>query len=225
MVFWYKLLRENRLRQVTTSGFTLIEVLVVIIIVGVLASIALPAFTTFSLNQKLSAAQSEIFRAIQDTQSVAKRTQSSYQVSFRAQPGTEALQYVIHGSGAIQPGNQAYWDGLGWRTINSDTDAVATIAMRGVSVAPNVPTTSSLFYAGTGADFPNVSPAVSYPIKFIRFDAKGNTISNLLNRYIALRVTRNPGTRARRCITITTVLGATRLLSEGESSCPNDPAL
>jgi len=59
-----------------TLGFTLIEILVVVAMVGVLSAIAAPSYSGFVNNQRLSTSQSRVFQALRSAQSDAKSRQS-----------------------------------------------------------------------------------------------------------------------------------------------------
>ncbi|AKG24761.1 hypothetical protein IJ00_20450 [Calothrix sp. 336/3] len=65
------------------DGFTLIEVLVVILMVGVLSAIAAPSWLGFVNRQRVSKANDAVLGALQAAQTEAKKKKLSYSVSFR----------------------------------------------------------------------------------------------------------------------------------------------
>jgi prepilin-type N-terminal cleavage/methylation domain-containing protein len=84
------LLNRNRKPE---AGFNLVEVATVVIIAGILAAIVAPSWLSFTNRQKLRAAQSNVFRAMQSAQTRAKGNRETWQVSFLE---TEPAQWAIH---------------------------------------------------------------------------------------------------------------------------------
>jgi prepilin-type N-terminal cleavage/methylation domain-containing protein len=100
------LLRQTRTREV--YGFTLIEMLVVLTIIGVLFAIANPVWLSLLTKQRLNAARNEAFQAIRTAQHNAKLHHADWQVSFREVNGL--VQWAIHPDSVI-PGD-ALWRNL-----------------------------------------------------------------------------------------------------------------
>ncbi|NES81423.1 MAG: prepilin-type N-terminal cleavage/methylation domain-containing protein [Moorea sp. SIO2B7] len=65
------------------AGFTLIELIVVILLVGILSSIAAPSWLAFVNRQRVGKVNERVLSVIQEAQRQAKNKKLSYSVSFR----------------------------------------------------------------------------------------------------------------------------------------------
>ncbi|AFY68509.1 hypothetical protein Pse7367_0192 [Thalassoporum mexicanum PCC 7367] len=199
-----------------SQGFTLLEVLAVMLIIGVLTAISAPGLLGFTNRQRLRSDQGEIYRAIREAQSRAKKDKVNVQVTFRTIPdatlGTDRITgYFVH---TFPPNPVATdWDNLEnisggtWNALNFNTVNITS--------------------AGTPPDsalFQNVGNSDYYAVQF---NPRGNlanggepgTLGQL--GYIVLAMRNPDGTSSdlnKGCIYIDTILGGLKT-SENET-CP-----
>lgn len=67
----------------SVAGYTLIELVVIVVIVGTLAAIAAPSWLVFLNRQRLTTAQSEAVTAMREAQANAKRQKRNWEVCFK----------------------------------------------------------------------------------------------------------------------------------------------
>ena len=68
------------------AGFTLLEVLVVMIMIGFIAAIAAPSWQSFLDRQRMNAIRSDLINVLKSAQDEAQARQQSKQVSFSSDP-------------------------------------------------------------------------------------------------------------------------------------------
>ncbi|MBT9315567.1 type II secretion system protein [Leptothoe spongobia] len=171
MLFRYPL--QKRFYNRKNSGFTLLETLIVIAVLGLIGAISVPSWLTFLEGWKLSDAQANIFFAIRNTQTYAQTNQLTWQLSIRETP-TGDVQWASH----AQKDLPTVWQSLGSDTIDIDL-------------------------ADTTLDSRNGA-------YYIRFNYKGH----LSSRTRTLTLTSSEAPTLKRCVVMSTLLGAVRKAQE-----------
>jgi len=105
LLFFVKSINNLNISQ---DGFTLIEMLIVLFIIGVLSAIIAPNWLGFINNRHLSIGQEQVYQAMRQAQSQAKNEKVSWHASFREQ--NNIVQWAVH-PGTIHPSN-ASWNNL-----------------------------------------------------------------------------------------------------------------
>lgn len=102
-------------------GFTLLEVIATVLIVGILSAIAFPSWLSFIQNRRLNIAQNQVYRSIREAQSQAKNAKLPWQASFREV--NNVVQWAVHPT-TVAPTN-ASWNNLDNHIkIDSETTAL-----------------------------------------------------------------------------------------------------
>ena len=80
------------------KGFTLIELMIVTLMIGILSAIAVPSWAAFVNRQRVYSANDAILRALRRTQSEAKRTKLSYSISFKTE--SSVPKFAVYPAGS-----------------------------------------------------------------------------------------------------------------------------
>ncbi len=184
--------RQSRKRQ---GGFTLIEVLIVVVIIGILSSIAAPGWLGFVNQQRVNKANEVVLRGLQSTQSEARRTKLKYSFALRMEAG-KVPEFAIFPdpTGTTVPSS--------WKSIGAEIGLSAGQVM----VATNL--------NGQNQSTGTLTAANATPVGRITFDHTGVLQSSSRSPDVdLLLVTAQPGSTdeapgTRRCVKITTLLGS-----------------
>jgi type II secretory pathway pseudopilin PulG len=95
-------------KRLSVRGFTTLEIIVILAIVSILFAIVAPGWAPFMNTLRLNAAQTEVYQAIRDAQSTARRNHLVWEANFREL--NEVVQWAIHPASLLP--NNAFWKDL-----------------------------------------------------------------------------------------------------------------
>jgi len=109
------------------DGFTLLELLIIVAIVGILASLIAPGWSSLMQTQRLNAAQDMVYQAMRQAQGNATRHHLTWQASFRDTNGM--VEWAIHP--ASDSPTSALWRSLD-ETIRLDDETTLQSVSGGI---------------------------------------------------------------------------------------------
>ena len=204
-----KLFQRKYLTPQPKAGFTLIEVIVVVAMLGILAAIAAPSWLTFVNRRRVSAVNEAVLRALQEAQSKAKKTKLEYSVSFRTDTTTNRPQVAIYPRVPDDTEIDPYAPGFsGWQNLGKELEIKSGQVLLGTNLnAPNQ-ATNTFQYGGAANptitfDALGVLPSIPEP----NLGPNGNGL------IITVAVpqtaqTNQPIDSTRKCVRVTTILGS-----------------
>lgn len=194
------------------AGFTLIEMLAVVLIIAVLSAIAAPGWVSFTNRQQLNKVNDIVLSAIQEAQREAKKQKLGYSLSFRTDNNIPQIAVYPKGSTPI------------WRKLVGELEIKAGKIVLGTNLTGENTTTSN-----------NVSYATAFDAskpQTITFDYTGaldllvktnsDSLTSLQNSKIgdkglivAVAVAKSgsptEATEEKRCVIVKTLLGSVKI--------------
>lgn len=218
-------LKGSNLSAQQDGGFSLIEIIVVVLIIGILAAILGPNWLAFVNRQRVNKANDAILSALQQAQQAAKKNKRNYSVSFKVDSNVPKIAVYLDPN----PASSAIPDSTSplWKTIGQDigiqsgqvllyTNLDSTTANKASSnsgnVSYNAPGSGTITFDYMGT-LPNANLGTPPP---------GSTDPPGLKVAVAVP---KPGTTSagnvKRCVIINTLIGGMRTAKDNTATDTN----
>ncbi|MGB7440600.1 MAG: prepilin-type N-terminal cleavage/methylation domain-containing protein [Coleofasciculaceae cyanobacterium] len=213
------LAKYQRSHSVTNSGFTLIEVIVVVLIIAILSTIAAPGWLGFLSQRRVNAANEDIWSTLQKAQTEAKRRKLSYSVSFRTDGGVPQVATYLSKNPDGTDKTIADIDANTWKVLGKDFELKPGQVVLGTNIT------------GDNEGDNDINYALETEEQTITFDYQGNlagdtTIPNdgLIIAAAAPRTDNadQPIESTMRCVKMRTIIGSMQI-GRGAEECNPDP--
>lgn len=178
------------------SGFTLIELVIVIAVIGVLSTIAIPNFMSWRTNMYVKAAARDLYSSMQNARMIAIKTNSTIAIIF----DTINSRYYL----CDDPGADTVWNGTNDNIGTGDNNIIRTYDLTSYKSGVHYGHGNISGNSVGGGAFP--ADGISYPNSFLSINSQG--VSNNLSGYVY--VTNRDGNRAYAVGTLTS--GVVKLL-------------
>lgn len=153
-----------------TAGFTLLELLTVIAITAILATVAAPSMIDFIRNSRLTGDANDLLRALQAARSEAIKRQSTVTVCLSANPAAGAAATCSFGAGTgwiVFQDTTSNWQHEGAEPIFSTQTVSSGVTISGDNSAV-------VTYGPSGFLVPNSSGGQIPSQYIVLFDSRGN---------------------------------------------------
>ncbi|MGC1395560.1 MAG: prepilin-type cleavage/methylation domain-containing protein [Coleofasciculaceae cyanobacterium] len=180
---------SKKITSSANSGFTILELLIIILLVGIIFAIAYPSWLNFVERQRLNKAQNQVYLSLQSAKSNALREKMTWQVSFREQAGV--VQWAVHG---VQESSSIPTN-LPWNSLDSNIQIYKNRNKKG--------SCETTFYQRK-QQCPTIGPWR------VQFNHKGNTNGQLGQLTL---ISKNPN-KYQRCVYVSTLIGSIKIGKE-----------